>query len=119
MNNVSAHSVVQYSGAVIVAPLRGRGTCLRSLALQRISLLLEPLFQDRVRTYLLEVVTVREVHPLLNGELRASELTMPRASATQTIKLPIARRYYGHSLTYLLIRESWNLLSRAQSIAPL
>ena len=35
-------------GAVVVAPLRGPGTWLWSLALQRTSLLLEPLLQDRV-----------------------------------------------------------------------
>ena len=105
-------------GAVIVAPLRGSGTWLWSLALQRASLLLEPLFQVRVCPYLVEVVTVSEVYLLLHGELRASEGAMPGAPATPTIELPIVGGYYGHRLTHLIIREIWNLLGWAQYIAP-
>ena len=105
-------------GAVVFAPLRGPGTWLWSLALQRASLLLKPLFQDRVCPNLMEVIAISEVYSLLHGELRASEGTMPGASATPTIELPIVRGYYGHRLAHLLVREIWNLLGWAQYIAP-
>ena len=96
-------------GAVVVAPLGGPGTWLWSPALQCTSLLLEPLFQDRVCPYLIEVVTVSEVYSLLHGELRASEGSMPGAPATPTIELPIVGGYYCHRLVHLLIREIRNL----------
>ena len=105
-------------GTVRVAPLRGPGTWLWSLSLQRTSPLLEPLLQDWVCPYLIEVVTVSEVYSLFHGELKASEGAMPGAPATPTIELPIVRGYYGHRLAHLLIREIWNILSRAQYIAP-
>ena len=104
-------------GAVIVAPLSGPGTWLWFLALHRTLLLLEPLFQDRVCPYLIEVVTVSEVYSL-HGELRASGGDMPGAPATTTIELLIVGGYYGYRLAYLRIREIWNLLSRTQYIAP-
>ena len=105
-------------GADVVAALRMPGTWLWSLSMQRTSLLLEPLLQDRVCPYLVKVVTVSEVYPQLHGKLRESERTVPGASATPKIELPIVRGYHCHRLTNLLVREVWNLLSRAQYIAP-
>ena len=105
-------------GAVVVASLRGPGNWLWSLSLQRTSLLLESLLQDRVCPYLVEVVTVSEIYSLFHGKLRASERTVPAASATPTIELPIVRGYHGHRLTNLLVREVLNLLNRAQYSAP-
>ena len=104
--------------AVVVAPWRGPGIWLWSLSLQRTSLVLEPLLQDRVCLYLMEVVTVSEVYSLFHGSLRASERTVPGASTTPKIELPIVRGYHGHCLTNLLVREVWNLFSRVQYIAP-
>ena len=43
---------------------------------------------------------------------------MPGASVTPIIELPIVGGYHGHCLTNLLVREVWNLLTRAQYIAP-
>ena len=105
-------------GAVVVAPLRVPGIWLWSLSLQRTSLLLGPLLQDRFCPYLMEVVTVSEVYSLFHGELGASELIVHGASATPTIELSVVRGYYGHRFAYLFSHEIWNLLSRAQYIAP-
>ena len=105
-------------GAVVVAPLKGPWTWLWSLSLQRTSLLLELLLQERVCPYLMEVISLSELYPLLHGELRAIERTVPGASVIPTIELPIVRGYHSHCLINLLVREVWNLLSRAQYIAP-
>ena len=87
------------------------GPGLESLALQRTSLLLEPLPQNWASPYMVHVVTVSEVYTLLDGEPREIERSVLGASETPTIELPTVRGYYG---PHLLIREVWNLRSRAK-----
>ena len=65
---------------------------------------------ERACPYLVQLLTVCEVYSLLHGELRTIELTVPGASKIPTVELPGVRGYHGHSLTYLLTREVWNLL---------
>ena len=105
-------------GAPVAPPLTRLRTWLGSFAPQRVRLLRKPFLQDRVGTYLMEVVAIREIDALLDGKLRARERAVSEAPSAPAIELPVLSGYDGQCLAYLLVCQVRNFLGRAQDVAP-